>query len=576
MGSINSDYSIIEQILTRRGFKREDIDHYLNTTDDDILAPRLIANIDDAVKMIVRHLHGDKRILVVVDSDCDGYTSSAVLLNYLHTHFPTIVEKKIYYEFHDGKIHGIDPNMIHDEVGLVIAPDSSSNDYEVHKALHNKGIEVLVIDHHQADKISPFACVVNNQLCDYPTKSLSGVGMVYKVCKRFDELCGFDNADDFLDLVAVGIVADMMDIHDFETRRLISKGFDALKNPLIRGLYQNSAKRSRNYSPLTPIGVSFQIAPYINSITRVGTMEEKRTLFESMLAWKAFDSIPSTKRGCKGQYEQRIEQAIRLCTNAKNRQNRARDKNLETIEKIIKEKNLLDRKLLIIKLEEFAVDRNLSGLIANQLIAKYQRPVAILNKIISEENQITWEGSARGYDKCGILNFREFVRESGLSILAEGHPNAFGIGFTDEGLDKFIQYSEETLQGMTLEPCTLVDYIWAANDIRVKDVTDIGNLDAFWGQEIPEPYVAIEGINITKDKVTLLESGPTLKIALPNGITCLKFKSSEEEYEELCPPSGCVTINVIGKCQNNRYNGMITPQIKIESYEIVKRQEYYF
>lgn len=129
---------------------------------------------------------------------------------------------------------------------------------------------------------------------------------------------------------------------------------------------------------------------------------------------------------------------------------------------------------------------------------------------------------------------------------------------------------------MTLEPCTLVDYIWAANDIRIKDVTDIGNLEAFWGQEIPEPYVAIEGINVTKDKMVLLESGPTLKITLPNGITCLKFKSSEEEYEELYSASGCVTINVIGKCQNNKYNGMITPQIKIESYEIVKQQEYYF
>lgn len=480
------------------------------------------------------------------------------------------------YEFHDGKIHGIDLDKVTDDVGLVIAADSSSNEYDKHKALRDRGIDVLVTDHHGADKVSPYACVVNNQLCDYPTKSLSGVGMVYKVCKRFDELCGFDNADDFLDLAAVGEVSDMMDLHDFETRRILTKGFNSLENPLIKELYQKNAKRTRNYEPLTPTGVAFQIAPYINSITRMGTQEEKRVVFESMLNWKAFDSIPSTKRGCHGQYEPRIEQAARLCTNVKNRQNRTRDKNLETIEEIIADKHLLDKKLLIVKLDEFAVDRNLSGLIANQLIAKYQRPVAILNKYINDKNQITWEGSARGYDKCGIADFRGFVRESGLSLLAEGHAQAFGIKFTDEGLTQFIQYSEEVLQDMTLEPCILVDYIWAANNIRPQDITDISNLDAFYGQEIPEPYVAIEGINVTKDNMVLYDSGPTLKITLPNGIACLKFKSSEEEYEKLYSASGCVTINAVGRCQNNNYNDMITPQIIIDSYEIIKRQEYYF
>ena len=46
----------------------------------------------------------------------------------------------------------------------------------------------MVIDHHEAEKISEFACVINNQLCDYPTKSLSGVGMVYKFCSYIDEM----------------------------------------------------------------------------------------------------------------------------------------------------------------------------------------------------------------------------------------------------------------------------------------------------------------------------------------------------------------------------------------------------
>lgn len=76
---------------------------------------------------------------------------------------------------------------------------------------------------------------------------------------------------------------------------------------------------------ITPIGIAFYVAPYVNAITRVGQMEEKMTLFEAMLDWKAYESIPSTKRGCKGQLEQRVEQAVRNCTNVKSRQTKTRD-----------------------------------------------------------------------------------------------------------------------------------------------------------------------------------------------------------------------------------------------------------
>lgn len=61
-----------------------------------------------------------------------------------------------------------------------------SNDYEIHQYLSSQGTDVLVIDHHEAEKISEYACVINNQLCDYPTKSLSGVAMVWKFCCHID------------------------------------------------------------------------------------------------------------------------------------------------------------------------------------------------------------------------------------------------------------------------------------------------------------------------------------------------------------------------------------------------------
>lgn len=399
--------------------------------------------------------------------------------------------------------------------------------------------------------------------------------MVYKVCQRFDEIRGSNDADMFLDLVALGLIADMMSLKDFETHHLITKGIQNIRNPFFKGMIEKNS-----YSlgtDITPIGIAFYVAPYVNAITRVGQMEEKMTLFEAMLDWKAYESIPSTKRGCKGQLEQRVEQAVRNCTNVKSRQTKTRDQSLEAIENLIKENNLLDHKILIIKLEEFSVDRGLSGLIANQLMSKYQRPVIILNK--SEDNGRTnWEGSARGYDKSKLKDFKAFVRKSNLAYLAEGHPNAFGFGITEENFDAFVSYSDAVLADMDFAPSYRVDFIYDVNNFKSKDILAIGSLKYLWGQDVDEAYIAVEGIKISKDNLILMakDKNPTLKITLPNGVACLKFKSSEEEYNDLYSESGCVIINAVGKCEINKFNGMVTPQIIIENYDIVKRQEYYF
>lgn len=84
---------------------------------------------------------------------------------------------------HHKKAHGIDINEVPDNTSLIIAPDSSSNENELHKYLFSKGIHIIVLDHHiaQPDDNDP-AIIVNNQMCEYPNKQLSGVGIVYKFC----------------------------------------------------------------------------------------------------------------------------------------------------------------------------------------------------------------------------------------------------------------------------------------------------------------------------------------------------------------------------------------------------------
>lgn len=76
--------------------------------------------------------------------------------------FPDFIDNHLTYRLHTGKQHGLIADAIPDNIKLVIAPDSSSNDYGVHQELHSRGIDVLVIDHHEAELTSPYACIINN------------------------------------------------------------------------------------------------------------------------------------------------------------------------------------------------------------------------------------------------------------------------------------------------------------------------------------------------------------------------------------------------------------------------------
>ena len=551
--------------------------------------------------MLIQHISNNDKIFIQVDSDCDGFTSAACLINYLYYIFPNYTKNNIIYNIHQGKEHGLYPDKIPEDVKLIIAPDSSSNNFLEHEYLHTvKNIDILVIDHHEAEKVSEYACVVNNQLCDYPTKSLSGVGMVYKFCSYIDNLLNLSYSDNLLDLVALGMIADMMDLRDYETKRLIEKGLSQIINPFFYTMYQKNKKMIGE--EITPIGIAFYIAPYVNATIRTGTQEEKYTLFESMINYKGYEMIPSTKRGCSGQEENRCEQACRNCINVKNRQKKIQEKDLSEIEKIIKEKSLLENKILIVKLpEELQINRNLVGLIANQLMAKYNRPVLLLNKnVIENKNnndtdwqkwlnkkinqdnknvgKIIWEGSGRGCDKSKLNNFKEFLQTSNLVEYAEGHANAFGCGVLDENFLKLVDYCNKILKDYEFNPIYKVDFVYTIENVSSQDILDIANLKNIWGQGLPEAFVVLSNIKVNASNLKLMspDKNPTLKITLPNGISLIKFKSSQEEYDNLYSEYGYLTINIVGKCEKNVWNNIVSPQIIVEDYEIVSQQKYYF
>ena len=367
----------------------------------------------------------------------------------------------------------------------------------------------------------------------------------------------------------------MMDLRDFETKYLINCGISNIKNPFLKGMIEKNAYSIGN--DITPMGIAFYVAPYVNATIRMGSLEEKQIMFKSMLEYEAYNKVPSTKRGCKGQEEFIVEQAVRSCSNIKSRQTKARDTGVEYIENLIKNNNLLENKILLIQIpKEANIEKTLTGLIANQLMSKYQRPVLLLNET-EQDSKICWEGSARGYEKSSLKDFRQFCLDSKCILYAEGHSNAFGFGVEDSKVKDFILYCNTILKDFSFSPCYFVDFIFDVNNFNQKDILDIAELKSLWGQGVEEPYIALTNIKVTKNNIYLMspDKNPTLKIVLANGTSLIKFKSNEEEFNNL-KSDGFILIDAVGRCEENNWNGRITPQIILEDYDITKKQEYYF
>ena len=493
----NYSFNATQQVLFNRGIK--DIEHYLNTSIKDVSPPEDLGKdvLNNSIKKLLTHISNNDDILLIVDSDNDGYTSSALFINYLYKIFPTFVIEHLKYIFHEGKQHGLSDSLeIAKNFKMVICIDSSSNDYNEHEILTKSGIDVLVLDHHEADKVSEYAYIINNQLCDYPNKELSGVGIAYQFCRYIDKILDKNYANDFLDLVASGLMGDLMSMKSFETKYLIFEGFkeENIKNPFIYNMcIKNSFSMNKSeYKPsknnnlfITPMGAAFFLVPYVNAIVRSGTIEEKELIFNSMLSFKAYNVVPSTKRGHKiGDTETIVEQALRVCTNVKNRQQKSVDSIIELLENKIIEDNMMQHKVLLFLLEQGEVDKNVAGLAANKFMSKYQRPVAILTKCIDENNESVYQGSAREYGE--EMDFRNICLSTECCKFCSGHSNAFGLSIYESKIEDFLNKTDKALEQLSAEPSYFVDYIWTIDNIEPNKIIEIAEMNDYWGKDLSE------------------------------------------------------------------------------------------
>lgn len=539
----------------------EDLEKFLHPSKNELYDFMLLDNIVTAAKCVLKHIEDNDKIFIQIDSDTDGYTSAAIMYLYIKKLNPDI---EICWRVHDGKQHGLIVKTIPSDVKLVIAPDSSSNDYTQHKELKAKGIDVVVLDHHMSDEgYSKDAIVVNNQLSEnYPNKSLCGAGVAFKFCCCLDSLLGNNYADNLIDLTAVGMIGDMMELCDLETRYIVDTGINNVTN---FGLISMIEKQSYSMGgKVTPIGIAFYIVPLINALIRVGTQDEKELLFKSFIEPNGI--VPSTKRGHKpGDTETICGQAIRICTNAKNRQDRQKLKVYENLDFKIQKLGLDQHKIIIVEVEDDdEFDNTLTGLVAMQLVTQYKKPVCV----VRENPDGFLRGSARGINHGPIEDLRQFFMDSGYFEYATGHPNAHGVSIFKKNLQNFIDYADDKLKDVDFnENIYEVDLVVEAENPNLSDIViKLASLNEIWGQGMEEPLIVIKDLHLFKKDIQAIgEKKDTVKFTV-NGITYIKFKDSS--LLEKLTENSTMNVTILGKANLNEYMGNQTPQIFIENYEI--------
>jgi single-stranded-DNA-specific exonuclease len=558
-----NDYLInpIATVLKNRGIKY--IESFLNVDESVINDWRLLKNINKAVDCFLKHVLGNSKIYIQIDSDNDGYVSAALLHNYMKRIKTDI---SLAWDLHDTKMHGVNLEQVPGDCNLVIIPDAGSNQYEEHKFLHEKGIDVIVLDHHQCEKESEHAIVVNNQLSpDYPNKNFSGVGIVYKFCKALDNKLGVNYADDYLDLVAIGNIADNIDMRELETRYYVLKGLRQIRNPFLKALIEKQSYSMKGKVNIT--NIAFYISPLINAVTRVGTKEEKINVFKCLT-----ESDEQVYYKKKDQYESIHVNTARQLANVRVRQNKLRDQGVAQILERIQDKELDKNKILIVNVTGI-LEKSLSGLVANRIAEQYRRPVVLLRQYDDDEN--LYGGSARGYDKSEIKNFRQFLLDTGMFNFCEGHDNAFGYEIHKDKIVAVNDYINELLKDVEMGSDVYeVDFIIPAKQLTSTFVTELSRMRDLWGYKVEEPLLVVKEIETEKKNVFLNKS--TMKF-IHKDIEFIKFQTTQEEYDEIMSKNGNgLSFNILGRCSENEWNGKVTPQIIIDDYECTGKKIFTF
>lgn len=515
--------SLIRNVLINRGIK--DIDLFMEPTAEDNISFDNYKNMDFAVKNTIYHLTKSSKILIIVDPDADGFTSSSMLYQVLldiKENYNSQSELDIFIQ--PDKQHGLTESVMdyimESQPDLLLVPDAGSNDIDELLMLSTSGYNTIVIDHHELEKeelidLIENTTIINNQRRNENTKvnkHLTGVGMVYKFVEGLYHYLNssetkLKDIESYLDLFAIGQIGDASDISDNEIRYNMFKGLNNVNNSLL-----NSTLKIKNISRngLTPQDMSFSIIPMINATTRIGNKNERYSLFKGLTIDKNKDDLviknkrklnKETRKYEYIDFEIPISESIAEdIIKVKTRQDALVKKEIAKLDGSID----TNQPILVYKTDKIE-DGSITGLVAMKLSKKYEKPCFVL---LHDKDKNIWSGSARGIDNI-LDSFKDWCNDTKLFNYAQGHAQAFGVEITDDNLNKLGELIK--VSDIKKSDTILVDKKYE-NDISCNDVNLAIDYKKIIGGKVSPILLGFENIKINRTDIIIKKTMIEFKI----------------------------------------------------------------
>ena len=453
---------ITAQLLINRGIKsQEEGRKYFFSGLDDLNPPENMKGMVSAGEKIKQALQDNKKITVYGDYDVDGITGTAILVS-LFRELGGEVSYYIPNRFNEG--YGLNfqaLDKIREEgTDLLITVDCGISSLEEVEYAKEKGMEVIVTDHHTPLDVLPRCITVNpvQPHCNYPWDKLAGVGVVFKLAQLLLPEEKFKN---YLDLAALGTIADVVPLME-ENRIIVKYGMKRINNlprPGILALKEVSGFGDKEVSSSQ---VPYSLVPRLNAAGRMG---EAGLAVELLLTESISRALVIAKKLDEYNRErQEIEGSI-----------------LKEAVQEIEEKEMHQKKVLVLARDGW--HPGVTGIVASRLVEAYYRPVVLIS-LQGEEGK----GSARGIE--GFNLFSALHQCSGVLARYGGHERAAGLTLSRDNIEEFNRQINFVAQNK-LTPSIMTPRLYLEAELDPADVTldfldELKLLDPFgFGNPVP-------------------------------------------------------------------------------------------
>ncbi|MBR2720856.1 MAG: single-stranded-DNA-specific exonuclease RecJ, partial [Lentisphaeria bacterium] len=512
--------------------------------------PYRFPRIKDACARLWQAIADHEPILIHGDYDTDGITASALLALVLRQN-GAVVNSFIPHRFDDG--YGFTPESLEKalemfgDCGVLVTVDCGITSCDAVKVARDKGIDVIVTDHHEAgDELPDALAVINPKV--YPEledlQLLSGAGAAFKLSHAFikygreKNLGGFmTRLEEVLDYVALGTVADIVPLLG-ENRVMVKYGIEALRKQLRPGI-RALIESSKLHSELSPSDITFRLAPRINAAGRVGDANVALQLLES-------ESIVDAHYS-----------AGELETYNRTRQEKEQEIYQDACGQIERGLAWLSPYSLLVAGRDW--HQGVIGIVASRLARDYNRPTIVLT--IQGDHAY---GSGRS---IANLNLVEVLTKSAhLLERYGGHPMAVGIGLKTENIAAFYEEMDKEIRSQ-IDPKELESFISYDGPADVADLT----ADFFTCLEKLSPFGHSNQKPIYRfNDMRVIRCNPVGNGAHARGI--MQGRNGQIEFIAFNRPASDFTnrmLDVLATPQLNKRQPEMPPQLNIIDYREV-------